>query len=103
MSEKSWECSLLACGALIDACDQIMKGEATNAFCAVRPPGHHAGVFGKTKYSLFFINDLFLLVISNMRSYQTLSISLMASALSTMLLSLQATSKMSTIHKSSKL
>ena len=23
-------------------------GEIHNAFCAVRPPGHHAGVFGKT-------------------------------------------------------
>jgi acetoin utilization deacetylase AcuC-like enzyme len=39
---------LLACGAVIDACDAIMKKQATNAFCAVRPPGHHAGVFGKT-------------------------------------------------------
>jgi len=35
---------------LIEAADKIMKGEATNAFCAVRPPGHHAGVFGRTNH-----------------------------------------------------
>jgi acetoin utilization deacetylase AcuC-like enzyme len=49
VSEKTWDCSLIACGAVIEAIDKIMKGEATNAFCAVRPPGHHAGVFGRTK------------------------------------------------------
>lgn len=49
LSEKTWECSLLACGAMIEAVDRIMRGETTNAFCAVRPPGHHAGVFGRTK------------------------------------------------------
>jgi acetoin utilization deacetylase AcuC-like enzyme len=25
-----------------------------NAFCAVRPPGHHAGVFGSTMYTIGF-------------------------------------------------
>lgn len=25
-----------------------MSGEFRNAFCATRPPGHHAGIFGKT-------------------------------------------------------
>ena len=32
----------LAVGAAITAVDQVMSGQATNAFCAVRPPGHHA-------------------------------------------------------------
>lgn len=48
MSEKTWEAALLAAGATIEACDAVMAGEARNAFCAVRPPGHHAGIFGKT-------------------------------------------------------
>jgi acetoin utilization deacetylase AcuC-like enzyme len=28
-----------------------MNGEFRNAFCATRPPGHHAGIFGKTFHS----------------------------------------------------
>lgn len=48
ISKFTWESSLLSCGSVIEAVDSIMKGEANNAFCAVRPPGHHAGVFGKT-------------------------------------------------------
>ena len=31
-----------AAGGLIAAVDAVAKGEADNAFCAVRPPGHHA-------------------------------------------------------------
>ena len=46
LSESTWKASLLSCGAVIEAVDAVMKGEAKNAFCAVRPPGHHAGVFG---------------------------------------------------------
>ena len=40
--------ALNAAGAVIEACDKVMSGDYRNAFCAVRPPGHHAGVFGKT-------------------------------------------------------
>ncbi|CDW86211.1 histone deacetylase [Stylonychia lemnae] len=50
LSADSWDCSLLSCGAVIEACDSIMKGETRNAFCAVRPPGHHAGIYGKTMH-----------------------------------------------------
>ena len=46
ISADTWESSLLACGAVLDAVDSVIKGEAQNAFCAVRPPGHHAGVYG---------------------------------------------------------
>ena len=31
-----------AAGAVVGAVDAVAKGEVTNAFCAVRPPGHHA-------------------------------------------------------------
>lgn len=34
---------LHATGAVILATDLVMRGEAQNAFCCVRPPGHHAG------------------------------------------------------------
>jgi acetoin utilization deacetylase AcuC-like enzyme len=38
----SWEVALLAAGAGVDAVDRLAAGEADAAFCAVRPPGHHA-------------------------------------------------------------
>ena len=33
-----------------------MKGEVDTAFVAVRPPGHHAGYFGKVEYKFFNID-----------------------------------------------
>jgi acetoin utilization deacetylase AcuC-like enzyme len=36
------EAALRAAGAVCAAVDAVMAGEAANAFCAVRPPGHHA-------------------------------------------------------------
>ena len=42
VSPKSGEAALRAAGALIDAVDAVMTGEVDNAFCAIRPPGHHA-------------------------------------------------------------
>lgn len=48
MSEKTWEAALVSAGAAIEACDAVMAGETRNAFCATRPPGHHAGIYGKT-------------------------------------------------------
>jgi len=41
-SPGSKEAVLRACGALVAAVDAVASGEARNAFCAVRPPGHHA-------------------------------------------------------------
>lgn len=38
----SWDAILMAAGAAIDATDAVLAGEMVNAFCAVRPPGHHA-------------------------------------------------------------
>lgn len=42
MNVHTWEAALLAAGAAIDATDAVLAGELENAFCAVRPPGHHA-------------------------------------------------------------
>lgn len=41
-SPESWDAALRAAGALVEAVDLVSRGELSNAFCAVRPPGHHA-------------------------------------------------------------
>ena len=38
----SHEAALLSAGAGLEALDKILEGTINNAFCAVRPPGHHA-------------------------------------------------------------
>lgn len=40
--EASWGAARLAVGCALAAVDAVMEGKAANAFCAVRPPGHHA-------------------------------------------------------------
>jgi acetoin utilization deacetylase AcuC-like enzyme len=42
LSRASGDAALRAIGAITLAVDAVMAGEANNAFCAVRPPGHHA-------------------------------------------------------------
>jgi acetoin utilization deacetylase AcuC-like enzyme len=42
ISAGSWEAALRAVGAGLHAVDAVMAGDAANAFCQVRPPGHHA-------------------------------------------------------------
>ncbi len=42
MCSETFETALLAVGGVIDAAKMIMTGKIDNAFCAVRPPGHHA-------------------------------------------------------------
>ena len=42
MSAKSKSAALHAAGAGIAAADAVMRGDIKQAFCAVRPPGHHA-------------------------------------------------------------
>ena len=39
---ESFEIARLAAGAVVNALDAVMAGRVNNAFCAVRPPGHHA-------------------------------------------------------------
>jgi acetoin utilization deacetylase AcuC-like enzyme len=42
MNVHTWDAALRAAGAAIAATDAVMAGDLQNAFCAVRPPGHHA-------------------------------------------------------------
>ncbi len=42
MSGGSWNAILRGAGAALAATDAVIGGELANAFCAVRPPGHHA-------------------------------------------------------------
>ncbi|MCB1502635.1 MAG: histone deacetylase family protein, partial [Bauldia sp.] len=42
LSPRSFEAAAHAAGAGVLAVDTVLAGEAANAFCAVRPPGHHA-------------------------------------------------------------
>jgi len=42
LSQHSSHAALLAVSSVCDAVDQICSNNAKNAFCAVRPPGHHA-------------------------------------------------------------
>ncbi|HEY1506462.1 MAG TPA: histone deacetylase family protein [Stellaceae bacterium] len=53
LSSGSGEAALRAAGACIAAVDAVMKGEAQNAFCAVRPPGHHAEPYRAMGFCLF--------------------------------------------------
>ena len=42
MNPYSLEAALRAAGAAVMATDMVMRGKVDNAFCNVRPPGHHA-------------------------------------------------------------
>jgi len=42
MNPHSLSAALRAAGAAVLGTDLVMRGEAANAFCSVRPPGHHA-------------------------------------------------------------
>ena len=40
--EASWDAAVRGAGLAVSAVDAVMEGRMENAFCAVRPPGHHA-------------------------------------------------------------
>jgi acetoin utilization deacetylase AcuC-like enzyme len=42
MSPGTYEAALRGAGGAVQAVDEVMTGKATNAFVAMRPPGHHA-------------------------------------------------------------
>jgi acetoin utilization deacetylase AcuC-like enzyme len=53
VSPRSFEAASNAVGAACVAVDAVMSGEATNAFCAIRPPGHHAEADRAMGFCLF--------------------------------------------------
>lgn len=53
MGPMSLSATLHASGAVILATDLVMSGKAKNAFCCVRPPGHHAGRANSAGFCIF--------------------------------------------------
>eukprot|EP01138_Halocafeteria_seosinensis_P012190 gb/GECG01012458.1/.p1 GENE.gb/GECG01012458.1/~~gb/GECG01012458.1/.p1 ORF type:complete len:801 (+),score=102.21 gb/GECG01012458.1/:1-2403(+) len=47
VSRGTWEAAQYAAGSVCKAVDMCMSGATENVFCAIRPPGHHAGPYGK--------------------------------------------------------
>lgn len=53
MNPYSLEAALHAAGATVLAVDLVMSGQAENAFCNIRPPGHHAGPSRSAGFCIF--------------------------------------------------
>ncbi len=53
MNPHSLVAALHAAGAAVKAVDLVMSGEADNAFCNIRPPGHHAGRASASGFCIF--------------------------------------------------
>lgn len=51
--ERSYDVAMLAAGAVLQAVDAVISGSMVNAFCAVRPPGHHAETSAAMGFCLF--------------------------------------------------
>jgi acetoin utilization deacetylase AcuC-like enzyme len=53
MMPASWDAALMGAGGAIEACDKVLSGELDNAFCVMRPPGHHAEADHAMGFCLF--------------------------------------------------
>jgi len=53
MGPMSLEATLHASGAVIQATDLVMQNKVDNAFCCIRPPGHHAGRSNSAGFCIF--------------------------------------------------
>lgn len=58
LSHGTWDAALHAAGAVCAAVDDIVAGRTARAFCAVRPPGHHALPARAMGFCLF--NNIFI-------------------------------------------
>lgn len=58
LSPGSWDAALHAAGAVCAAVDDVMAKKTTRAFCAMRPPGHHAEPATSMGFCLF--NNIFI-------------------------------------------
>jgi acetoin utilization deacetylase AcuC-like enzyme len=56
MSQGTWDAVMHGVGAATRAVDAVMRGEADNAFAAIRPPGHHAE--RDTAMGFCFVNNI---------------------------------------------
>jgi acetoin utilization deacetylase AcuC-like enzyme len=53
MGPMSLEATLHASGAVLHAVDLVMQEKVDNAFCCIRPPGHHAGRANSAGFCIF--------------------------------------------------
>jgi acetoin utilization deacetylase AcuC-like enzyme len=53
MGPMSLSAALHASGAVVLATDLVMQRQADNAFCCIRPPGHHAGPANSAGFCIF--------------------------------------------------
>jgi acetoin utilization deacetylase AcuC-like enzyme len=53
ITPNSWDVAARAAGGVLNAVDAVCEGRVANAFCAVRPPGHHANAGRGMGFCLF--------------------------------------------------
>lgn len=53
ISPRSWDAALRATGGVLNAVDAVIEKRVSNAFCIVRPPGHHATPLSGMGFCIF--------------------------------------------------